>query len=58
MTKGGPGYATNVISLYVFKNAFQYNRYGYAAALAVTLALIIYGISFGMTTLRRKHSDE
>lgn len=53
MTKGGPGYATNVLSLYVFKNAFQYNRNGYAAALAVTLMLIIFVITLGVTQMRK-----
>ena len=41
MTKGGPGTSSSVISLYVFKNAFQYNRLGYAAALAIYLLIFI-----------------
>ncbi|HPZ15396.1 MAG TPA: sugar ABC transporter permease [Sphaerochaeta sp.] len=57
MTKGGPGYATNVLSLYVFKNAFQYNRNGYAAALAVTLMLIIFAITVTVTRLRSHYEQ-
>ncbi len=53
MTKGGPGYATNVLSLYVFRNAFQYNRNGYAAALAVTLMFIIFTITLVVTQVRK-----
>lgn len=57
MTKGGPGYATNVLSLYVFKNAFQYNRNGYAAALAVTLMLIIFSITLVVTQVRKQYEQ-
>ncbi len=58
MTKGGPGYATNVLSLYVFKNAFQYNRNGYAAALAVTLMIIIFSITLLVTQVRKRYEQE
>lgn len=57
MTKGGPGYATNVLSLYVFKNAFQYNRNGYAAALAVTLMIIIFSITLMVTQVRKRYEQ-
>ncbi|HOE90163.1 MAG TPA: sugar ABC transporter permease [Sphaerochaeta sp.] len=57
MTKGGPGYSTNVLSLYVFRNAFQYNRNGYAAALAVTLMVIIFGITLLVTRARRRYEQ-
>lgn len=58
MTKGGPGYATNVLSLYVFKNAFQYNRNGYAAALAVTLMIIIFSITVMVTQVRKRYAEK
>lgn len=41
MTKGGPSDATNVIGLYIFQNAFQYLRMGYAASISVVLFLVI-----------------
>src|SRR5207247_688086 len=34
MTKGGPQDSTLVYSMYVFRNAFEYGRMGYASALA------------------------
>lgn len=34
MTRGGPQSSTLVYSMYVFKNAFEYGRMGYASALA------------------------
>jgi raffinose/stachyose/melibiose transport system permease protein len=57
MTRGGPGNSTDVLSLYVFKNAFQFNRIGYASALAVALALIIFALSNVLSLLTRKGED-
>ena len=41
MTKGGPSDTTNVIGLYIFQNAFQYLRMGYAASVSVLLFVVI-----------------
>lgn len=46
MTRGGPEHSTLVYSMYVYQNAFQYGRMGYASALAwvqvlATLALTL-----------------
>jgi ABC-type sugar transport system permease subunit len=41
MTKGGPGDATNVISLYIYTNAFQYQYMGYASAMSIVMFLFI-----------------
>ena len=57
MTKGGPGNSTEVLSLYVFKNAFQFNRIGYASALAVTLAILIFLLAFLLSRLSRSGED-
>jgi len=46
MTGGNPGHATEVLSLYVYKNYFIFFNFGYAAAIAVVLALIMMTISF------------
>lgn len=40
ITSGGPGHATDVVSLYMYFNAFQYSEVGYGSAIAVVLALI------------------
>ncbi|MEI6915273.1 MAG: sugar ABC transporter permease, partial [Armatimonadota bacterium] len=37
MTKGGPAGSTTTISYYIFSNAFDYFRMGYAAAIACVL---------------------
>lgn len=49
-TEGGPGNRTRVVVFDIWLNAFQINRAGYAAAMAVVLALII--LLFSFITLR------
>jgi raffinose/stachyose/melibiose transport system permease protein len=41
-TAGGPGGTTLVPSLYMYQNAFLYNKVGYAAAVATILAVVIF----------------
>jgi multiple sugar transport system permease protein len=41
MTNGGPNNATNFILLYLYRNAFQYFRMGYASAIAWVLFIYI-----------------
>ncbi|GAA3808343.1 carbohydrate ABC transporter permease [Cellulomonas soli] len=41
MTKGGPGGATNTISTLIYQNAFQLGKFGYGAALAVLLTILV-----------------
>ena len=41
-TAGGPGGETLVPSMYMYQNAFLYNRVGYAAAIATVLAITIF----------------
>jgi raffinose/stachyose/melibiose transport system permease protein len=40
-TAGGPGGSTLVPSMYMYQNAFLYNKVGYAAAVATILAVVI-----------------
>lgn len=44
-TRGGPGYETVVTSLYLYQNAFQLNRMGFASAIAVVQTVAILLIS-------------
>ncbi len=41
MTQGGPGHATLVYNYYLYQNAFQYFKMGYASAMAYILFAII-----------------
>lgn len=39
LTGGGPGVSTEVLSTYLFKNAFYYSRFGYADAIGVMMVV-------------------
>lgn len=41
MTRGGPGYSTTTASLYMYKQAFEFNDYGYASAVGFVVAVIL-----------------
>jgi multiple sugar transport system permease protein len=41
MTRGGPGTATTVYSMYLFQNAFQFFKMGYASAMAWIMFIIV-----------------
>jgi len=51
---GGPGTATLVYVLYLYQNAFQYLKMGYAAAMAEILFLIILGLTVGQFAMARR----
>ena len=53
---GGPDNATQVISLYMYDNAFTYGKFGYASAIGVTLffiTLILTLVTFRLTRRER-----
>lgn len=45
MTLGGPGNATTTTSVLIFQQMYQYNRYGYSAALSFILFVIILALT-------------
>jgi multiple sugar transport system permease protein len=45
MTLGGPGNATTTTSIYIFQQLFEFNRYGYSAALSVILFIVILALT-------------
>jgi multiple sugar transport system permease protein len=52
MTKGGPANATQLVVVYIYQQAFQFSAFGYAAAMAsilVVILLLVTGILFFMT---------
>jgi multiple sugar transport system permease protein len=55
VTEGGPPpYATTYLSLFVYRNAFEYLRYGYAAAATlVLLALTVAAVAIQWRLIRR-----
>lgn len=58
LTKGGPGTNTYTMSFQIYKNAFQYNSIGYAAAMAVLLTLVILAISVFVIRYRERGGAE
>jgi raffinose/stachyose/melibiose transport system permease protein len=57
-TRGGPSNRTTVASLWLYQNAFQINRVGYAAAIAVVLTAAILLISFAIIGVRMRLAPE
>lgn len=53
MTKGGPANSTSLGIFYIYQQAFQYNNYGYAAAMASFLVLILLLATAAMFVLTR-----
>lgn len=41
MTKGGPANSTSLVIFYIYQQAFQFNHYGYAAAMASFLVVVL-----------------
>ena len=56
MTGGGPAGATTVLIERVVKNAFSYNRMGYAAAMSWALFLLVFLTGFLVGRARRRWS--
>ena len=55
LTNGGPGNATLVPGLYLFKNGFEFGRLGYASAIGFVLFVICLLLTFvNMRLLRRR----
>jgi multiple sugar transport system permease protein len=53
LTEGGPGFATETMSLYIYRTAFRFSNFGYAAAMSFVLLLITNVISVGYMRLLR-----
>jgi multiple sugar transport system permease protein len=48
MTGGGPAESTTMYGLYLYQNAFQYYRMGYAAAMGWILFVIVAILTYGL----------
>lgn len=46
MTNGGPGHATEFLVTYIYKNAFEFNRLGYSAAMTFVMFVVLLGVTF------------
>jgi multiple sugar transport system permease protein len=53
LTEGGPGFATETASLYIYRTAFRFSNFGYAAAMSFVLLAITNVISVGYLRMLR-----
>src|SRR5438046_836705 len=49
LTQGGPGTATEVTTLMIYKTAFRFSQFGYAASMAVALLVLVMFFSAAIT---------
>ena len=54
LTQGGPGFATETVTLYIYRTAFRYWNFGYAAAMSFVLLLAITIIARAFLRLLRQ----
>jgi len=53
MTRGGPANSTTVIITYIYQQAFQYSAFGYAAAMASILVVVLLALTGVLFVLTR-----
>ncbi len=58
LTGGGPGTATTVPAYLVWRRMFQTGEVGSAAALGITLMLIIFAVTYAINRLMERGADE
>lgn len=56
MTQGGPARSTSVIVHYIYENAFQFFRMGYASAMAYILFFMVASITFILFWRQKKQA--
>jgi len=54
LTEGGPGFSTETVSLYIYRTAFRFSNFGYAAAMSFVLLVLTNIVSAGYIRLLQK----
>ena len=54
LTRGGPGEATRLLSIFGYDTSFKFQQTGYAAALFVTIGLIVLAFAIVAVRLLRR----
>jgi multiple sugar transport system permease protein len=54
LTRGGPGTATQLVSIYGYQTFFQFQQFGYAAALLIMVALVVIAAAGAAVALMRR----
>jgi multiple sugar transport system permease protein len=58
LTRGGPGEATRLLSVFGYETAFKFQQTGYAAALFVTMSLLVLAVAIAAVRLLRRAGEE
>ncbi len=58
LTRGGPGEATTLLSIYGYNTAFKFQQTGYAAALFATMGLIVLAFAIVAVRLIRRSEGQ
>lgn len=54
LTQGGPGSSTTVLVYYLYRQAFEFNQFGYASAIAVLLFVIVLALTLVQWQTRKR----
>jgi multiple sugar transport system permease protein len=58
LTRGGPGEATKLVSIYGYDTAFKFQQTGYASAMFITVGLIVLAMALAAVRLLQKEAQE
>jgi len=58
MTDGGPDRATETLATYIYENAFELHKFGYATTIAMTLFIITFSLALLSLRLQRREVVE
>jgi multiple sugar transport system permease protein len=54
ITRGGPGFASETLNLYIYATAFDYLHFGSSSAMLVIFFLLVLGLSAALVAFRRR----
>ena len=57
LTEGGPGFSTETVSLYIYRTAFRFSDFGYAAAMSFVLLVLTNIVSVGYIRLLQRQEN-
>jgi len=57
ITEGGPQNSTLVMVYYIFREAFRFNRLGYASAIAILFTIFLITLAVGQLRILRSEAD-
>lgn len=58
LTRGGPGRETEVVSMLIYEEAFEYHNAGYGSAMALVMTVLIVSVSAGVFYLQSRQEEK